>query len=128
MRLKHILPLLAAALGVVLSGQGAQASHCGACTFPGVLRGSHRVCMPQFQYKVCYETVYEDRVCIKHRPVYETVMKECRYKVCEPVYEKGVKEHRYTVCKPVWETYCVPQKYTVCRPVYEQCVKEHRYC
>src|SRR5262245_19615905 len=115
MRLKFV-PLVAAILGLATIANSVHANHCGAFGFPGALR-SDRWCMPQIKYKVCYETVWEDRVSVKYRPVYETVMKECRYTTYERCYEKGVKEVRYTECKPACEKYCVEQKYAVCKPV-----------
>ena len=44
--------------------------------------------MPSIQYKVCYQTVVEERVCVKYRPVYQTTMKECRYTVYRKVRRK----------------------------------------
>src|SRR5262245_8457675 len=109
--------LFLAVLGIAFTCDTARATHCGACRFPRAMHSAHQVCMPQVQYKVCYQTVCEDRVCVKYRPVYQTTMKECRYTTYEPVYERHIREHRYTVCKPVWTTEHVKQCYTVCKPV-----------
>lgn len=107
-------------------GQAAYASHCGACCYPSsTCDAPAPFCCPTVRSRVCYQTVWEDRVETPLRPVYTTVMKECHSSVYEPVYEQCFRTQRYTVCKPVWESYDVVQKYTVCRPVYEQHVKTH---
>src|SRR5438132_1593402 len=83
---------------VVVAGPTATAwgAHCGACRFPVCCPQTR--CLPAVRYRVCYQTVMEDRTCIAYRPVYQTVLKECRSTTYCPVYEQHVREHRYVVC------------------------------
>src|SRR5262249_10928999 len=66
----------------------AEAAHCGACRYPVCHHRAEQCCMPEVRYKVCYQTVIEERTKTCYRPVYQTVMRECRYTVCKPVYEQ----------------------------------------
>src|SRR5207244_7619820 len=77
--MRLIPSLFLAILGIAVCGQTASATHCGACRFPRGMTSNHQLCMPIVRHKVCYQTVCEDRVCVKCRPVYQTTMKECRY-------------------------------------------------
>ena len=43
----------------------AQASHCGACRLSSC-------CPPPAKYRVCYQTVWEERTRTCYRPVYTT--------------------------------------------------------
>ena len=122
--------LAALALAAWLAGSpAARASHCGACAYPdGCCAAPAPFCPPTVRHRVCYQTVWEDKVCVRYKAVPHTVMKECRYTVMEPCYEQHVRTHKYCVSKPVWESYDVVQKYTVCKPVYEQHVRTQTYC
>src|SRR5206468_6179349 len=81
-------PVFVAIFGLALTAPAANASHCGACNYPRLMRSTQQFCMPTVRYKVCYQTVCEERVCVKYRPVYKTEMKECRYTTRERVYEE----------------------------------------
>src|SRR5437868_3856166 len=81
----------------------ARASHCGASAYPdGCCGAPAPFCQPPVRHRVCYQTVWEDKVCVRYKAVPHTVMKECRYTVLEPCYEQHVRTHKYTVCKPVY--------------------------
>ena len=119
MRLKFAVPLVLALASLTLPEQTARASHCGACDYPAGSSCAEQCCVPSVRYRVCYQTVEEQKSCVCYRPVYQTVMKECRYTVCKPVYEQHVRECRYTVCKPVCETCYKECCVTVCKPLCE---------
>src|SRR5262249_55936010 len=101
MRHKVAFPLVAAVLGLTALAGPAAASHCGACAYPAQPCCPEQCELPAVRYRVCYQTVVEEKLEVCYRPVYHTVMRECRTTCYKPVYEQCVRTEKYTICKPV---------------------------
>ena len=71
------------------------------------------------EYKIVYQTVYEEKQQTAYRIEYETVYDEKPVTTYKPVWETATREVRYTVAKPVVETSEREETYTVQKPVYE---------
>ena len=78
-------------------------------------------------YRLEYETAYEDRRETRYRPVYETQLRERRYTVTKPILETAEREERFTVMKPVCETSVRDESYDVVQYVQETAEREERY-
>ena len=120
MRILASLALLA--IGFPLS---AQASHCGACSYPPACVVTEQ-CSP-VRYRVCQRVVTEEKPVVRYRPVYETCMKEEHYTVMRPVTETTFVEKRYTVARPVVEYHDEVVRETVMKPMLEQHVRQQVY-
>src|SRR5262249_9056746 len=121
MRLKVAFAVLALA-GLA---RPAAALHCGARSYPVGACSPDQCAVPCVRYKVCYQTVVENKTDVCYRPVYRTVMKELRWTDCKPVYEQHLRDQAYTTCRPVYEERDVVRRYVVNKPVYETHVRQN---
>src|SRR5438128_1048778 len=86
MRFTVPLSLVAALLGAAALASPARAGHCGACNYPVSAAYPEQCEVASVRYRICYQTVFEDRVQTCYRQVPRTTMKECRTTVMRPVY------------------------------------------
>ena len=78
-------------------------------------------------YRIETETVCDERKVTTYRPVWENEVRQRRYKVYRPVTETSTREERYTVSRPVWETQMRDESYNRVRYVEETAEREERY-
>ena len=74
------------------------------------------------EYRLVYQTKYEQRQVTSYRLEYENVCEERRETRYRPVYETQLRERRYTVTKPILETAEREERFTVMKPVCETSV------
>ena len=77
-------------------------------------------------YRIEYETQYEERRETRYRPVWETEVRERRYTVSKPILETAEREERVTVMKPVCETQVRDESYDTVHYVQETAEREER--
>ena len=126
--------LLASSVALVLicavTPAPAQAAGCAACSSPACClncqgqeyRLVYQTVYEQHQVTACrieYETVCEERHETRYRPITETATREQRYTVARPIVETSFREEPYIVNRPVVETAERDECYTVNRPVVE---------
>ena len=129
--------LLLVAQGVLTAPAAAQSACTSCASPPGCLvcqgqeyRLVYQTVYEQHQetaYRIEYETVYNQHQETRYRPVWETQTRECRYTVARPVVETAVREEHHTVCRPVYETHMRDCSYNVVRYVQRNGQREERY-
>ena len=116
-----VFSLLGLAAAVAAS-QAPVRGQCPSCSSPA----APLTCQGQ-EYRLVYQTVYEQHQVTAYRIEYETVYQELQETRYRPVWETATRECRYTVARPVIETSLREEHYCVSRPVYETQMRDCSY-